>query len=86
MGSCSGRCTLLALCTLQLVSPNVLRGFPDPHPPREAPEMTPWTWLLRLIFPGDRHARGAATVWDLGCALLCLLGKRVSRLAGTGAG
>ncbi|CAO2577294.1 hypothetical protein LEMLEM_LOCUS38 [Lemmus lemmus] len=37
MGSCSGRCTLLALCALQLVSPGVLLGFPDPHQPREAP-------------------------------------------------
>lgn len=32
MGSCSGRCTLLALCALQLVSPGVLLGSPGPAP------------------------------------------------------
>lgn len=37
MGSCSGRCTLLALCALQLVSPGILRGSPDQQQPREAP-------------------------------------------------
>lgn len=48
MGSCSGRCTLLALCALQLVSPGVLLGSPDPHQPREAPGI-----ILDLAdFPG----------------------------------
>lgn len=60
MGSCSGRCTLLALCALQLVSPGVLRGSPDPHQPRVAPGMTAWTWLwlLQLIFQGCRAYKG----------------------------
>lgn len=75
MGSCSGRCTLLALCALQLVSPGVLSGSPDPHQSREAPGITAWTNLLRPVFLAARHARGAATMPDTGCALLCLLGE-----------